>query len=44
MMTDTEVSMRILGSAWPQHMNKTIAETMYTNIQSVGLPTWDEAT
>jgi len=43
MMTDTEVSMRILGSAWPQHMNKTIAETMYTNIQSVGLPTWDEA-
>src|SRR4029079_5624920 len=31
MMTNTEVSMRILGSAWPQHMNKTIAETMYTN-------------
>jgi aminobenzoyl-glutamate utilization protein B len=43
MMTNTEVSMRILGSAWPQHMNKTIAETMYTNIQTVGLPTWDEA-
>jgi aminobenzoyl-glutamate utilization protein B len=43
MMTNTEVSMRILGSAWPQHMNKTIAETMYANIQSVGLPTWDEA-
>jgi len=43
MMTNTEVSMRILGSAWPQHMNKTIAETMYTNVQTVGLPTWDEA-
>jgi aminobenzoyl-glutamate utilization protein B len=43
MMTNTEVSMRILGSAWPQHMNKTIAETMYANIQTVGLPTWDEA-
>jgi len=43
MMTNTEVSMRILGSAWPQHMNKTIAETMYTNIQVIGLPTWDEA-
>ena len=24
-------------------MNKTLAETMYTNIQTVGLPTWDEA-
>ena len=22
---------RILGSAWPQHMNKTLAETMYAN-------------
>ena len=43
MMTDTEVSMRILGSAWPQHMNKTVAETMYANILTVGLPTWDEA-
>jgi aminobenzoyl-glutamate utilization protein B len=43
MMTNTEVSMRILGAAWPQHMNKTIAETMYANIQTVGLPTWDEA-
>src|SRR5215813_8376200 len=43
MMTDTEVSMRILGSAWPQHMNKTVAETMYANILAVGLPTWDDA-
>ncbi len=40
MMTDTEVSMRILGSAWPGHFNKTLAETMYANIQTVGLPTW----
>jgi aminobenzoyl-glutamate utilization protein B len=43
MMTDTEVSMRILGAAWPQHMNKTVAETMYANILSVGLPRWDDA-
>src|SRR6266508_159702 len=43
MMTETEVSMRILGAAWPQHMNKTVAETMYANILSVGLPKWDEA-
>jgi aminobenzoyl-glutamate utilization protein B len=43
MMTNTEVSMRILGAAWPQHMNKTVAETMYANILSVGLPKWDDA-
>jgi aminobenzoyl-glutamate utilization protein B len=41
LMTNTEVTSRILGTAWPQHMNKTIAETMYANILSVGLPTWD---
>jgi len=43
MMTNTEVSSRLLGSAWPQHMNKTLAETMYANIQTIGLPTWDDA-
>jgi aminobenzoyl-glutamate utilization protein B len=43
MMTNTEVTSRILGSAWPQHMNKTIAETMYANMQTVGLPAWDDA-
>ena len=43
MMTNTEVTSRILGAAWPQHMNKTVAETMYTNIQSIGLPKWDDA-
>jgi aminobenzoyl-glutamate utilization protein B len=40
MMTDTEVGMRVLGSAWPIHMNKTVAETMYANIKTVGLPRW----
>jgi len=35
-------SVRILGSAWPGHFNKVVAETMYQNIASVGLPTWDE--
>jgi aminobenzoyl-glutamate utilization protein B len=44
MMTDTEVSsMRVLGSAWPGHFNKTVAETMYANIQKVGLPQWSDA-
>jgi len=40
MMTDTEVATRVLGAAWPQHMNKTVAETMYENIKAVGLPKW----
>src|SRR5712671_4281656 len=43
MMTDTEVSMKVLGSAWPGHFNKTIAETMQVNIDRVGLPQWSEA-
>jgi aminobenzoyl-glutamate utilization protein B len=34
---------RVLGSAWPQHMNKTVAETTWANIQKVGLPQWSEA-
>ena len=33
----------MLGTAWPQHMNKPIAETMFENIRSVGLPKWSEA-
>jgi aminobenzoyl-glutamate utilization protein B len=43
MMTDTEYTMRVLGSAWPGHFNKTVAETMYANIEKVGLPQWSEA-
>ncbi|MCU0634381.1 MAG: amidohydrolase [Gemmatimonadaceae bacterium] len=43
MMTDTKLdTVRILGSGWSGHFNKAIAETMYQNIKSVGLPTWDE--
>jgi aminobenzoyl-glutamate utilization protein B len=43
LMTDTTMSSRVLGSAWPQHMNKVIAETTYANILKVGLPQWSEA-
>jgi aminobenzoyl-glutamate utilization protein B len=42
LMTNTKVTSRILGTAYPRHMNKTVAETMYANIQTVGLPTWSE--
>jgi aminobenzoyl-glutamate utilization protein B len=43
MMTDTTVTSRVLGAAWPQHMNKVIAEATYANIQRVGMPPWDDA-
>ena len=43
MMTNTKWTSRILGTAYPQHMNKTVAEVMYENIKKVGLPTWSEA-
>jgi aminobenzoyl-glutamate utilization protein B len=43
MMTDTTVTSRLLGSAWPPHFNRPIAEDMYANIKAVGLPQWSEA-
>jgi aminobenzoyl-glutamate utilization protein B len=43
MMTDTEVvGEHVLGSAWPGHFNKTVAEVMHANIEKVGLPQWSE--
>lgn len=43
MMASTTVTSRVLGSAWPQHMNKVVAETLFLNIQKVGLPPWSDA-
>jgi aminobenzoyl-glutamate utilization protein B len=37
------VSSRVLGSAWPQHFNRPVAEAAYANITLVGLPQWTEA-
>jgi len=34
---------KVLGSAWPQHFNKVVAEATWANIQKVGLPEWSEA-
>lgn len=42
-MTNTSVTSRVLGSAWPQHFNRPVAEAMYENIKQVGLPEWSEA-
>ena len=41
-MTETKMTYEVLGSAWPGHMNQPIAEAMYENIKSVGLPQWSE--
>jgi aminobenzoyl-glutamate utilization protein B len=44
LMTNTELQpMRVLGSAWPQHFNKAVAEATWANIQKVGMPQWSEA-
>jgi aminobenzoyl-glutamate utilization protein B len=40
LMTNTSFTSRILGSAWPRHTNRAVAEAMHANIQTVGLPTW----
>jgi aminobenzoyl-glutamate utilization protein B len=42
MMTDTTVTSRVLGAAWPQHMNRPITEAMHQNILRVGMPEWSE--
>jgi aminobenzoyl-glutamate utilization protein B len=34
---------RVLGSAWPQLMNRAVAMAAHENIQKVGMPKWDEA-
>ena len=43
LMSSTSYSSTILGSAWPGHFNKPIAEAEYANIKAVGLPEWSEA-
>lgn len=43
MMTDTKMNYQILGTAWPGHFNKSLAEAMYKNIKMVGMPQWSEA-
>jgi len=44
MMTDTELEpVRVLGSAWPQHFNRAVAQAAAANIQTVGMPEWSDA-
>jgi len=41
-MTDTKMTYEVLGSAWPGHFNRPMAEAMQKNIEVVGLPKWSE--
>jgi aminobenzoyl-glutamate utilization protein B len=43
LMTNTKWTSRVLGTAWPRHTNRAVAEAMHANIQHVGLPTWSDA-
>ena len=43
LMTNTTWTSRVLGTAWPRHTNRTLAETMHANIVHVGLPAWSDA-
>ncbi len=43
LMTNTTFDQRTVGSAWPTHFNKVIAETQQVNIERVGMPAWTEA-
>ena len=43
LMTDTTVTERIIGAAWPGHFNKPLAELLHANIKRVGMPSWSDA-
>lgn len=42
MMSGTAMTSRVLGAAWPQHMNRPVTEAMHENIQRVGMPAWTD--
>lgn len=42
LMTDTEVTERVFGSAWPSNMSKPLAELVHANVQQVGMPEWSD--
>ena len=42
LMTDTTVTRRIVGTAYPRHFNKPIALAMQENMRAIGMPQWSE--
>lgn len=43
MASGTTFTQRTLGSAWPNHFNKVVAEVQQKNIEAVGVPKWTDA-
>jgi aminobenzoyl-glutamate utilization protein B len=41
-MTETTMTERVLGAAWPGHFNRPLAEALHANISRVGMPAWSE--
>ena len=39
-MTDTTMTERVLGAAWPGAFNKPLAEALMANVKTVGMPEW----
>jgi aminobenzoyl-glutamate utilization protein B len=39
----TTYTQKVVGSAWPNHFNKVVAETQQKNIELTGMPKWSEA-
>jgi aminobenzoyl-glutamate utilization protein B len=42
LMTDTTLTRRIVGAAWPRHFNRPMALAMHANIEAVGMPQWSD--
>lgn len=42
LMSNTTWSSTVLGTAWPGHFNKAMAERNYEHAQKVGMPEWSE--
>jgi aminobenzoyl-glutamate utilization protein B len=43
LMTGTTMDVKYNASAWPQLVNKTIAEAIQKNVDAVGMPKWTDA-
>ena len=42
LMSNTEVTVDVLSAVWPLRCNRTLAELVQRNIETVGMPTWTD--
>jgi aminobenzoyl-glutamate utilization protein B len=42
LMTDTTLTRRIVGAAWPRHFNRPLALATHANIEAAGMPQWSD--